>query len=51
MFPLKVKRVLLVPLQTVLAPLILPATDTGFTAIVLLALVSAAHTPLVTITR
>ena len=51
MFPLKVNSVLLVPLQTVLAPLILPETDTGLTAIVLLALVSAAHTPLVTITR
>ena len=51
MFPLKVNSVLFVPLQTVLAPLILPATDTGLTAIVLLALVSDEQTPLRTITR
>ena len=47
-FPLKVKTVLLVPVQTVVAPLMLPETDVGLTAIVTLEVVAELHTPLVT---
>jgi hypothetical protein len=43
-----VSVVLFVPEQTVAAPLTVPATDTGFTVMVALALVAALHTPLVT---
>ena len=47
-FPLNVKVVLLVPLQTVAAPLMLPATLAGFTVIVTLEVVAEAQAPLVT---
>ena len=46
--PLKVKTVLLVPVQTVAAPLMLPETDAGFTVIVTLDVVAEEQTPLVT---
>jgi hypothetical protein len=46
--PESVKVVLFVPVQTVAAPLIVPATDTGFTVMVALALLVELHTPLVT---
>ena len=50
-FPLKVNTVLLVPVQTVAAPVMLPATEVGFTAIVTLDVVAELHTPLVTTAR
>ena len=50
-FPVKVSAVLLVPVQTVAAPLMLPATDVGLTAIVTLDVVAELHTPLVTTAR
>ena len=50
-FPLKVSTVLLVPVQTVAAPLMLPATDVGLTAIVTLEVVAELHAPLVTTAR
>ena len=50
-FPLKVSMVLLVPVQTVAAPLMLPATDVGLTAIVTLEVVADEQTPLVTTVR
>jgi hypothetical protein len=46
--PDSVSVVLFVPEQTVAAPLTVPATDTGFTVMVALALLTAAQTPLVT---
>ena len=46
--PDSVSVVLFVPEQTVAAPLMVPATDTGFTVIVALAVLTALHTPLVT---
>ena len=46
--PLKVNTVLLVPVQTVAAPVMLPATEVGFTAIVTLEVVADEQTPLVT---
>jgi hypothetical protein len=46
--PLSVKVVLFVPEQTVAAPLMVPATDVGFTVMVALALFAAVQTPLVT---
>ena len=50
-FPLKVKTVLLVPVQTVAAPLMLPATDAGVTVIVTLDVVAEEQTPLVATAR
>ena len=50
-FPLKVSTVLLVPVQTVAAPVMLPATDVGLTAIVTLEVVAELHAPLVTTAR
>ena len=50
-FPLKVKTVLLMPEQTVVAPLMLPATDTGLTEIVTDVVVANEQTPLVTTAR
>ena len=47
-FPVKVSTVLLVPVQTVAAPEMLPATDVGFTVIVTLEVVAEEQTPLVT---
>ena len=47
-FPVKVSTVLLVPVQTAVAPLMLPETDVGLTAIVTLEVVAELHTPLVT---
>ena len=47
-FPLKVSTVLLVLVQTVAAPLMLPATDAGLTVIVTLAVVADEQAPLVT---
>ena len=47
-FPLNVKVVLLVPLQTVPAPLMLPAMLAGFTVIVTLGVVAEVQLPLVT---
>ena len=49
-FPLNVKVVLLAPLQTVAAPLMLPATLAGFTVITTLEVVAEAQVPLVTTT-
>ena len=49
--PLKVSTVLLVPVQTVVAPLMLPATDAGVTVIVTLDVVAAEQVPLVTTAR
>jgi hypothetical protein len=46
--PDSVNVVLFVPEQTVAAPAMVPATDTGFTVMVALVLVAALHTPLVT---
>jgi hypothetical protein len=46
--PESVKVVLLLPVHTVAAPVIVPATDIGFTVTVALAVLAAAHTPLVT---
>ena len=50
-FPLKVSTVLLVPVQTAVAPEILPATDAGFTVIVTLDVVADEQTPFVTTAR
>ena len=50
-FPLKVSTVLLVPLQTVVAPVMLPATDAGVTVIVTLEVFAGAQTPLVITAR
>ena len=50
-FPLKVSTVLFVPEQTVVAPVIVPATDTGFTFIVTDGVFAAKQTPLVTAAR
>ena len=47
-FPLKVNSVLFVPVQTAVAPEMLPATDVGFTVIVTLEVVAEEQTPLVT---
>ena len=49
--PLKVKVVLLVPLHTVVPPLMLPATDVGLTVMVTLDVLTDEHTPLVTTAR
>ena len=49
--PLKVSTVLLVPVQTVAAPVMLPATDAGVTVIVTLEVVAGAQTPLVITAR
>ena len=46
--PASVKVVLFVPEQTVEAPDMLPATDTGFTVTVALVVLAAVQTPLVT---
>ncbi len=46
--PDSVKVVLFVPEQTVAAPLTVPATDTGFTVMVALAVFAGEQTPLVT---
>ena len=45
--PLRVRVVLLVPVQTVVAPAMLPATEAGFTVIVTLDVAPEEHTPLV----
>ena len=50
-FPLKVSTVLLVPVQTVVGPVMLPATDVGLTFIVTLDVVAELHAPLVTTAR
>ena len=50
-FPLKVSTVLLVPVQTVVAPEMLPETDVGLTFIVTLDVVAEPHAPLVTTAR
>jgi hypothetical protein len=50
-FPLKVKSVLFVPVHTVVAPLMAPATDTGSTVMVTLGVFAEAHAPLVTTAR
>ena len=47
-WPLKVRIVLLVPVQTAVAPAMLPATDVGLTVIVMLDVVSELQAPLVT---
>ena len=44
--PLNVKTVELVPVQTAVAPLMLPATETGLTVTATLAVVADEHTPL-----
>jgi hypothetical protein len=46
--PESVSTVLLLPVHTVAAPLMVPATDTGFTVMVALDVVAEEHTPLVT---
>jgi hypothetical protein len=46
--PDSVKVVLFVPVQTVAAPAMVPATDTGFTVMVALGELAAVQTPLVT---
>jgi hypothetical protein len=46
--PESVSVVLLLPVHTVAAPLMVPATDTGFTVMVELGVVAEEHTPLVT---
>ena len=51
MLPLRVNVVLFVPVQTVVAPPIVPATLVGLTVIVDTVDVSLLHTPLVTTTR
>jgi hypothetical protein len=48
LWPLKVNTVLLVGAQTVVAPLMLPATDAGLTVMVTAEVVAEAHAPLVT---
>ena len=50
-FPLKVNTVLFVPVHTVFAPAILPATDVEFIVIVTLDVVADVQTPLVTTAR
>ena len=50
-FPLKVNIVLLVTVHTVVAPVMLPATDAGFTVIVTLEVLAEVQTPLVTTAR
>ena len=50
-FPLKVSTVLLVPVQTVAAPVMFPATDAGVTDIVTLEVVADEQTPFVTTAR
>ena len=50
-FPVKVSTVLLVPVQTAVAPLMLPETDVAFTFIVTLEVVAELHAPLVTTAR
>ena len=50
-WPLKVSNVEFVPEQTVVAPLMLPATETGLTVTATLAVVADAHAPLVTTAR
>ena len=45
---LRVRTVLLVPVQTVVAPAMLPAIEAGFTVIVTLDVAAEEHTPLVT---
>ena len=50
-FPLKVSTVLLVPVQTVAAPVMLPETDAGVTVIVTLEVFAGAQTPLVITAR
>ena len=50
-FPVKVSTVLLVPVQTAVAPLMLPETDVGLTAIVTLEVFADEQTPLVTTAR
>ena len=47
-FPDKVKSVLLVPEQTVVAPEIVPATEVGLTVIVAAPVVAEAQDPLIT---
>ena len=47
-WPLKVNTVLLVPVHTVVAPVMLPETDVGLTVIVILEVVAAEQTPLAT---
>ena len=49
--PLKVNTVLLVPVQTAVAPAMLPATDVGLTVMVILEVVAELQTPLVTTAR
>ena len=49
--PLKVNTVLFVPVHTVAAPAMLPATDAGFTVIVTLDVLADEQTPLVTTAR
>jgi hypothetical protein len=46
--PESVSTVLLLPVHTVAAPLMVPATDIGFTVMVALDVVTEEHTPLVT---
>jgi len=46
--PESVSVVLLLPVHTVAAPLMVPATDTGFTVMVALDVVADEHAPLVT---
>ena len=50
-FPPRVNKVVLVPVQTLVAPVIVPATDTGFTVIITDAVFAAKQTPLVTAAR
>ena len=47
MLPLKVNTVLLVPVQTVVAPAMDPETEVGFIVIVTLEVVADEQTPLV----
>ena len=49
--PLKVSTVLLVPAQTVAAPVMLPETDAGVTVIVTLEVFADEQTPFVTTAR
>ena len=46
--PLRFRIVLLVPVQTVVAPEMLPAMEVGFTVMVTLDVALEEHTPLVT---
>ena len=48
MLPLKVSTVLFVPVQTAVAPAMVPATDVGLTVMVMLDVVSELQAPLVT---